>query len=394
MSPRARAEYLAALRERYQRAPKAERSRLLDEICRTTHLHRKAVIRALRRAPGVGRPRPGRPRQYGPEVVGPLTQLWEVSDRLCGKLLVAVRGALLTALERHGALRVSPAVRAALLQLSPASIDRRLRAVRRASGRQPTRVGRGPTAAAAGVPIRTWGDWGAVAPGAVQADLVLHCGETTAGFFLCTLVVVDVATGWTDLEPVWGLGAQRVRGAVAQLHRRWPCALRHWHTDNGAEFLNPALLDYCRQHGLTVSRGRGYRKNDQAWVEHQNWLAVRRLIGRDRYASRAAFAVLHRLYGLLRLQLNLWRPTRKLLSKRRVGHTTRKTYDTPQTPYQRLLAADALLPAVRTALAAQLSTHNPAALSQQMHTTLGLLWTLAEPPAGRASPPLAVPARR
>ncbi len=37
-----------------------------------------------------------------------------------------------------------------------------------------------------------------------------HCGLTTAGFYLNTLTVVDVATGWTELEALWGVGQQRV----------------------------------------------------------------------------------------------------------------------------------------------------------------------------------------
>jgi hypothetical protein len=62
-----------------------------------------------------------------------------------------------------------------------------------------------------------------------------------------------------------------------------------------------------------------HRKNDQAWVEHRNGLLVRRLIGCDRYTSRAAQPVLQRLYDALRLQHNFFRPVHKLLSKRRVG---------------------------------------------------------------------------
>ena len=145
--------------------------------------------------------------------------------------------------------------------------------------------------------------------------------------------------------------------------------------------LNGPLLDYCRRHGITVSRGRGYHKNDQAYVEQRNWFAVRRLVGRDRYASRAAFHLFRRLYPLLRVQLNFLRPLRKLAARRRVGARTRKRYDPAATPYQRLLATGVLTPAQRGALADQFRGINPATLAVQIQTCLDTLWRLAERPS-------------
>src|SRR4030067_1043054 len=65
------------------------------------------------------------------------------------------------------------------------------------------------TALKSQVPIRTWSEWKGVPPGSLQADLVLHCGDSTEGFFLTTLTAVDVARGWTELQPVWGVGKER-----------------------------------------------------------------------------------------------------------------------------------------------------------------------------------------
>jgi hypothetical protein len=345
-------------------------------------MHRKAAIRALRRPPVLrARRRGGRPRRYTTALTPWLVRVWEVSDRLCGKLLVAVLPLLLDALDRHHAWRLPSAHRAALLALSPATADRLLRPARQRRGRHPRRPPGGASALAARVPIRTWGEWTTAQPGELQADLVLHCGETTAGFFLCTLVVIDVATGWTELEPVWGLSYHRIRTAIARVHRRLPFPVRHWHTDNGREFLNAAVLDYCRSQGIPVSRGRPYRKNDQAWVEARNWLAVRRIIGRDRYATHAAYVVLTRLYGLLRRQLNYLRPTRKLVATRRVGARTHRTYDRPQTPAQRLRTTSAAFD--RDRLDAELRLLNPLMLMARIQATLATLWTLAVLPQGR-----------
>ena len=217
--------------------------------------------------------------------------------------------------------------------------------------------------------MRTWSQWTGVRPGAVQGDLVLHCGESTT---------VDVATSWTELQAIWGMHYHRVAQGVRYLGARFPFPLREWHSDNGSEFLNEALLAWCRHRHIRVSRGRPYRKNDQAWVEQRNGLAVRRLVGYDRYSTRAAFTVLQQLYALLRLQLNFFRPVRKLLSKQRVGSKVVKRYDAPQTPYQRALAPGVLTPAQQRALAQQLLALDPVALAHDIQRTLDTLWKLAD----------------
>lgn len=378
MTRLARQEYAAALRARYHAATKQERGRLLDEFCRTTDCHRKAVIRLLRRAPARRAGRRGRPRRAGPDLVPMLTRLWDLSDRPCSKLLAPLVPTLIAALERHGELHLSPEGRAALLPLSPATIDRLLGPVRRRLGRQPRRPPAARSSLKAQVPLRTFGEWHDVTPGALQADLVLHCGESTAGFYLSTLVAVDVATSWTELEAIWGIGYGRVGTGVHHVRQRLPFPLREWHTDNGSEFLNRILLPWCHREGIRVTRGRGYRKNDQAWVEQRNWLAVRRLVGYDRYSSRAAYLVLQRLYSLLRLQLNFLRPVRKLVSKHRVGAKVLKRYDHAQTPYQRLLASGVLTEAQRDALEREFRAINPVPLAHQIDQTLDALWKLRE----------------
>lgn len=369
----ARKEYAAAVRARYRGAGRREKSRLLDEFCAVTGCHRKAAIRLLGRAGGASGRARGRPRSYGPELLPVLTRLWEVSDRPCAKLLVPIVPALLAALERHEGLRVPSPLRERLLRVSPATLDRLLAPVRRRQGRPPRR----PPALhpfRQQIPLRTFGDWQDVTPGALQGDLVLHCGESLAGFFLSTLVAVDVATGWTEREAIWGTGQQRVGTGVHQIRQRLPMPLREWHTDNGREFLNRHLIPWCRREGIRVTRGRGYRKNDQAWVEQKNWLAVRRLVGYDRYSSRAAYRLLQRLYGLLRLQLNFFRPLRKLVSKQRCGARVHKRYDAAQTPYQRLVASGVLSSTQQQALEAERLAINPAMLTAQIEHTLDALW--------------------
>ena len=371
-------EYALAVRPRYMAARRQEKTRILTEVCATTGMHRKAVIRLLNRRAGPRDDRRGRPRRYGAEVSEALVKVWEVGDRMCGKLLAAVMSGLVEALERHGELVVTPEVRSLLLEISPASIDRLLSRHRRRLGVQPQRQRPVSSGLKGEVPIRTWNEWNAAPVGSLQADLVLHCGESTEGFYLTSLCAVDVATGWTELQPVWGLGKQRVGTAVHHVRQRLPFPLKSLHTDNGSEFINHTLFNWCRLEKVSFTRGRSYRKNDQAYVEQRNWLTVRRHVGYDRLASKQAYALLGELYPLLCLQLNFFRPLRKVVAKERLGARVLKRYDEPRTAHQRLLDSGTLSQEQHGRLAVRLQTINPAELHRRIDKLLRQLWQLGQ----------------
>jgi transposase InsO family protein len=216
-------------------------------------------------------------------------------------------------------------------------------------------------------------------------DLVSHCGESTEGFYITTLVAVDVATSWSEIEAVWGKGQERVGTGVHWIRQRLPFPLEEIHTDNGGEFINDILYPWCRKEGIRFTRGRSYRKNDQAYVEQKNWSVPRRLIGYDRYRSKAAYEQLQRLYEHVRLYVNYFQPVSKLVGKERVGAKVRKRYDQAQTPYQRLLAAEVLDEAHRESLAKLYARLNPAELRRNIDAALDALWKLADrPQTGRA----------
>ena len=146
--------------------------------------------------------------------------------------------------------------------------------------------------------------------------------------------------------------------------------LREFHSDNGSEFLNQLLLDYSQRFGINLSRGRPYKKNDQAYAEQKNWLVVRRFVGYDRYSSQGAYDRLGELYQLLRLYLNFFQPMRKLVSKERVGAKVRKVYDQAATPYQRLLSSEALTAAERGRLTRIYPVLNPVDLRAKIESVL------------------------
>lgn len=298
---------------------------------------------------------------------------------LCSKRLAPFLEELVEALERHGELRISAEQRPVLVHISPATIDRLLRPVRRLHRHHGVTT-TSPSIAAlrAQVPVRTFGEWADVKPGNVQADLLAHCGNSTDGFFLTSLLAVDVATGWTELQAVWGKGQQRVGSAVHRIRETLPMPLRSLHTDNGGEFLNHILIPWCREEHITFTRGRPYRKNDQAYAEQKNWSVLRRVIGYDRFCSREAFLALQTVHQLLRPYVNFFQPLCKLVSKERHGARVVKRYDRAQTPYRRLLASGTLAPDRRDALAAEYQALNPRQLRADLEARLDTLWKLAD----------------
>ena len=370
-------EYVEALRARYRRAGRQEKGRMLDEFTQVTGYHRKAAIRLLGRRPRGYTRRRGRQRHYGQEVASTLRVVWEATDRLCSRRLHPFLPELVPVLERHGHLAMPASVRSQLLRLSPATIDRLLRPYRAKGGRRPFSTTKPGSLLKAAIPIRTFSEWDDARPGFLEVDLVAHCGETTEGFHLFTLSTVDVASGWVECQAVWGKGQERVGGAIHEIARRLPFHLLGLDSDNGSEFINHHLYAYCQRNQITFTRSRPYKKNDNAYVEQKNWSVVRRLVGYDRYSSRPALEQLNHLYSLVRVYVNFFQPVMKLQHKTRHGARVHKVYDQAQTPYQRLLASEAVNEAQQKALAASYAQTDPVWLLTQINQALERLWSLA-----------------
>jgi hypothetical protein len=368
-------EYAQALRARYHKATKAEKGRMLDEFIKVTGLHRKAAIRLLReRAVGV-RKRRGRPPGYG-DLVQTLRAIWEASDRLCSKRLQPFLPEMMRVLRHHGEQHVDPRTEARLCEMSASTIDRLLRPYRSRGPRKGISTTK-PSILKNLVPVRTFSDWDKSKFGFVEVDLVAHCGESTEGFYLNTLCAVDVASGWTECLPVLGKAQMLVKQAVHHMRQRLPCPLLGLDSDNGSEFINQCLYDYCRKEKITFTKSRPYKKNDSCYVEQKNGNVVRRLVGYDRYDTRLAFECLGRLYACVRLYTNFFQPNAKLMRKTRHGASVHKVYDTPKTPYQRLLESGTLPESKRAELATSYTCANPVLLLTRMRDNLEQLWKLA-----------------
>ena len=374
-------EYVEAIRGRYLSVSRKEKGRILDEFTNVTSLHRKAAIRLLRRrGQAKVRRKRGRPQRYGRDVVSALRVVWEATDRLCSKRLHPFLPEVLVSLKRHGEITIIPEVETQLCRISPSTIDRLLHPYRRLGGRRPFATTKPGSLLKRSIPIRTFADWEEDSPGFLEIDLVAHCGESTEGLFLNTLSTVDVASGWSECMGVWGKGQQRVRSAIHRVRQRLPFPLLGLDSDNGSEFINHYLFDYCQEEEITFTRSRAYKKNDSCHVEQKNWSVVRRLVGYDRYDSRTALEALNRVYNLTRLYVNFFQPVRKLVHKSRHGAKVHKVYDTAQTPYRRLLSAGILTEVKQQELAVMYYRLNPALLRRQINQNLERLWDLARYP--------------
>ncbi len=373
-------ELAEAMRARYWAAKRKERGRLLDEFVEVTSYHRKYALTLLRhgvKARGPHQRRGGRGVVYGPAVLVALEVAQEAMGWICGKRLAPFLPELVPALEREGELCLTPAVRELLLRISASTIDRRLRSARARAKPRGLGTTKPGSLLKKQVPIRTFTPWDEQRPGFMEIDLVAHCGGSTAGEYINTLDMVDVATGWTECVAVANKSQNAVFAALKKVREKLPFPLLGLDSDNGSEFLNDQLVRYCRDEELTFTRCRPYEKNDQAHVEQKNWSVVRQLVGYDRYEGSAALAQMERIYEeVVRVYVNGYQPVMKLTGKERVGAKVRKRYDEPKTPYRRALEAGVMLPEAQAQFERQMRAHGPMALRRRLDAELDRLWSL------------------
>jgi hypothetical protein len=394
MSLKARRELLAATAKRYQVASKQEKKAILDEFTAATGYHRKYAITLLKNYqpdPQAKQPhRRKKPRKYTPETQEALVLIWEAASRICSKRLVPFLPEMITAMERYGHLSLSTEVREQLLTISSATVDRLLFPIRQ--GEKP--FGLSTTKPGAllkkQIDIRTFSDWDDEKPGFMEADLVAHCGNYAGGSFVNTLVVTDIATGWTEFEALLFRGQESVLKAIHRIRKRTPFDLLGLDTDNGSESINYALFDYCQDEKITFTRCRPYKKNDQCFVEQKNGAIIRKFVGYDRFTGISPCQALRTLYQPLSPYVNLFQPSMKLVSKTREGSKVYRKYDQALTPYQRVLADENLSSVKKQQQKERFQSLDPLSLVQQIHAAQENLWQYADTRSLRAPKPTRV----
>jgi len=234
--------------------------------------------------------------------------------------------------------RMTPQMEKQLLGISARQIDRRLKAKK--SERKRRMYGRTKPGSLLKhhIPVKT-DSWDVSSPGFSEVDLVSHSGNSGEGEFAHSLNLTDIHSGWTESRALLGKSQVAVQQALDEIEGMLPFRLLGVDSDNGSEFINWHLKSWCEQKKIQLTRGRPYKKDDNAHVEQKNWTHVRKLLGWERYDSRAAVEAINDLYRHeLRLWLNLYLPSVKLVKKVRVGSKLRRVYDAAKTPLERVVA--------------------------------------------------------
>lgn len=377
MSRNEKRAYLEAIKRRYRKSSRQQKTKILDEFCAVCKYNRKYAVRILKNRPSKRKAKPGRKAWYDPNLIlEPLKRIWLASDQMCSKRLKVVILEWLPYYEQeYGDL--DDALRGQLHAISAATIDRLLKPLRiqyphkGLSGTKPGRLLKNQ------IPIKT-DNWDVTRPGFLEADTVAHCGNSLAGNFAWSLTMTDILTGWTENRATWNKGADGVIKQIKSIEKSLPFEMLGCDCDNGSEFLNHHLIRYMmnREKPVQFTRSRAYHKNDNAHVEQKNWTHVRHLFGYDRFDNPAVIDLMNDLYANeWSLFQNHFCPIMKLIEKTKINSRYHKRYDKPLTPFRRLMASVHLVSETKAKLRAQHQLLNPFELQRRIDRKLKHIFT-------------------
>lgn len=360
--------YIKAIQKRYYNSSKKEKSAILDELCAITGYDRKWAIKILAKGHKTGKKASGRSRQYSLEAVTHLKKLWHIMGRINSKKMVA---AFPTWLCFYDHIEFNEQIKSEILSMSHSTIDRYLEKYRKQFARTKRT---GTTRAKNFLNVIRVKDFTkkAVKPGYLQADTVAHCGNSLSGQFIWTLTVTDEATGWTENRAIFGKSGHTVTSGFVSILWNLPYTPHTLNTDNGTEFMNEKLQRFItEERGLKFTRSRPYKKNDNAHVEQKNFTHVREVFGYDRYDKEELTFIMNEIYqNYLSTLYNFFIPQHKCIKVERVGSKYRRKFDSPKTPYQRLLDSDCLSMHEKENLKRTYESLNPVELRKELNFQL------------------------
>lgn len=355
--------------KRYLKASNPQKKVILDELSASSGMHRKSVIRALRREqnrdPWKELKKAGRPLQYGPDVTAALKEIWKISGELCAERLKPMIPEYLAILIRDDMWPYDDEITCKLQTVSMGTMkDRIARFLRIKLGgdRSTTK----PSDLKEVIPIRR-GPWENPDPGYGEIDTVVHCGPTLSGDMAYTVNFVDIATFWSESAAQINKGQQRTKSSIMEIKQRLPFPLKGLDPDTGSEFINWVLKDWCDQEKVELTRSRPNHKNDNAHIEQRNFTNVRKLLGYSRIDAPEAVDLMNELYaGPWRLYVNFFQPVMQCLEKKRIGSKYVRRYDIPKTPYQKVMVDRRIDVKVKEKLAQQYASLNPKTLRKEI----------------------------
>ncbi len=331
-------KYIEKVYNRYFMASKASRGKILDELCDVCRYNRKYAIWklhhfSLQKQHSYHRKK--NKKVYDDKVLSIIKAVWESANYPWSVRLKEILRLWLPWIRQRFAIATE--IEQKLIEISPSTIDRYLKIDKMVMRRRIYGRTKPGTLLRHHIPIKC-DHWDVNSPGFVEIDLVSHSGECATGEFIYSLNLTDIYSGWVESRAVMGRGEAGVLNALQDITKVLPFHLVGIDSDNGSEFINYHLLRYCKRLGIQFTRSRPYKKDDNAHIEQKNWTHIRKLIGWDRYDSSAALQAMNELYrGELRLFMNLYQPSVKLIKTIRIGSRMKRMYDKPSTPFDRLL---------------------------------------------------------
>jgi len=370
--------YMKTMYVRYSKVKnRKEKSGILDEFCRTYDCHRKHALRLLNgQPPGETKPVPKKRKPiYTNRVISIIEKVWEASGFLWSKRLKSAIVLWMPWIQER--FHLSPHEHAQLLSISPAQMDRRLKSKKQWIRKKVYGSTRPGAILKHQIPVKT-DSWNIRLPGYIETDLVSHCGGSASGDFANTVNWTDILTQWVERRAVMGKGREVVLQALKSMQQAMPFDLRGIDSDNGSEFINFHLYEYCRLNHIDFTRSRPYKKDDNAHIEQKNWTCVRQILGYLRYDSQTVIDAINALYKHeLRIFQNYFQPSVKLIKKIRTGSKVKKIYDTPKTPFQRLIASGKGRPKDIKDFLNLAQQYNPFELSSIIEEKLDTIYSMA-----------------
>lgn len=369
-----RRKYIHKMWGRYRAAGKSEKTKLLNEIIAVTGMHRKAVIRILNGRLSRKKRSRERGREYRVAVDDAIKEIAKSLDYPCAERLHPRLVWQAEHLHNHGELLVQSETLDSLGRISVSTVKRILKRVvdkkEKIAFHAPKKL---QTRSIRKNYPMTRIAWDTQEAGHLEADLVHHCGETSHGEYIHGLQLLDVASGWCEIVPIFGRSFRAMADGLDFLLARIPFPVIEIHPDNGSEFFNHFLIKYLttKLPDLLLSRSRPYQKNDNRFVEENNHSLLRAYIGHGRFDTLDHLRVLRRLYDRLWLYHNLFLPAMHLIAKEPVTpQKFRRTFDPAKPPLERLIQLNGLDDATRSRLQTLQSATNSMALKRDIERSI------------------------
>lgn len=378
-----RRKYLHKMKIRYWKAKrKNEKGQLLDEMEAVTGLHRKSLIRLINGDLSRKSRRKERGKIYGPEVDDGVRVIARSLDYPCAERLQPNLVWMAEHLTKHGEMEMTAETLEKLELVSVSTLQRILRRVGRSSPRIAHRKAprKSTRRVTKDIPMRRIA-WDEPQPGHFEVDLVHHCGESASGQYAHTIQMLDVTTGWSECVAVLGRSYLVMKDGFMYMMDHLPIKILEIHPDNGNEFFNHHLLHFWGEkvQGLEISRSRPYQKNDNRFVEENNYSQVRAYVGYSRLDTITQIQVLNQLFDKLWLYHNLFQPVMRLSEKiapPEQPYRYKRIYDQAKTPFDRLCATGVLAPQTQQQLQSLREATNPCQLRDEIDHLIDQLLAL------------------